>query len=150
MKLRGILWLGLVIIVLALVGVFLYPASAGSELPDGVEVFQVGDHTCVLVERVYYGQDAMSIDLECFCPCEEECDVQTDRPDPIPTTVPTDEPDPTPTNPPPDTPEPPDKEKCNRGIGNDAEGCDPGNSSGQGQGGGRDAGEDRDEHKKDG
>lgn len=53
---------------------------------------------------------------------------------------------PTPPIPPTDTP---DEQKCNRGIGNDSEGCDPGNSSGQGQGAGRDAGEDRDEHKKD-
>ncbi len=34
---------------------------------------------------------------------------------------------------------------CNRGIGNYAEGCDPGNSSGKGKGDGRRAGEDREE-----
>ena len=56
---------------------------------------------------------------------------------------------PTPPIPPTDTPETPDKEKCNRGIGNNSEGCDPGTSSGQGGGSGRDAGEDRDENKKD-
>jgi len=39
------------------------------------------------------------------------------------------------------------KEKCNRGVGNLEEGCDPGNSGGQGKGGGRPAGEDRSEDK---
>jgi hypothetical protein len=54
---------------------------------------------------------------------------------------------PTETPPTPPTEEP--REHCNRGIGNDSEGCDPGNSYGQGQGEGRDAGEDRNENKKD-
>ena len=40
---------------------------------------------------------------------------------------------------------PPDDNKCNRGIGNLEEGCDPGNSFGQGKGEGRSAGEDRHE-----
>ena len=44
-------------------------------------------------------------------------------------------------------PEPDPKPKCNRGVGNLEEGCDPGNSGGQGQGDGRPAGEDRDEDK---
>ena len=39
------------------------------------------------------------------------------------------------------------KAKCNRGIGNGPENCDPGKSSGQGKGKGRRAGEDRDEPK---
>lgn len=52
----------------------------------------------------------------------------------------------TPTEPPEtSTPEPTDKPKCNRGIGNLEEDCDPGNSFGQGQGEARPAGEDRDE-----
>lgn len=41
--------------------------------------------------------------------------------------------------------EPTEKPKCNRGVGNGSENCDPGNSSGQGDGKGRRAGEDRDE-----
>lgn len=64
-----------------------------------------------------------------------------------PTETPTDNPTvtPTPIDDPTATPTLEDKEKCNRGIGNLAEGCDPGNSFGQGKGGGRPAGEDRHE-----
>jgi len=45
--------------------------------------------------------------------------------------------------------EPTKKASCNRGIGNNSEGCDPGNSYGQGQGQGRQAGEDRNENHPD-
>lgn len=58
----------------------------------------------------------------------------TTQPDPTPTATP--EPDPTPVE---------EEENCNRGIGNGSEGCDPGNSYGQGNGNGRRAGEDRGE-----
>ena len=40
-------------------------------------------------------------------------------------------PDPTPTPPPEPTPEPTPKPKCNRGLGNGSENCDPGNSGGK-------------------
>jgi len=73
-------------------------------------------------------------------PAETPTPVDTPTaPTPVPTGTPS--PEPTATNPPPAT----EKAACNRGIGNGAEGCDPGNSSGQGGGGGRPAGEDRDE-----
>ena len=81
-------------------------------------------------------------DLVYTCGCSSlECIEEIINGDETPT------PPPPPTTPPP--PEPTEKPKCNRGIGNDSEGCDPGNSSGQGQGQGRDAGEDRNENKKD-
>ncbi len=151
MRLKEILWLAAVIIIIILVGVFLFPAiaSAGDGLPEGTEVFSIPNAglTCVV------WPDGSG---ECYCDCIQErleqCGVEptsipTGKP-PTSTPVPTNGPEATPTNPPPDTPEPPDKEKCNRGIGNNSEGCDPGNSSGQGRGEGRDAGEDRDENKK--
>ena len=62
---------------------------------------------------------------DCY-PCVEceGCDVCE------PTPVPTDEPTREPTPPPPtETPEP--KPKCNRGLGNGSEDCDPGNSGGK-------------------
>ena len=142
-----------VVATLIMCAVVIYGVGA-SNIPDGVEVFVVDDHTCVLAIEA----SGQAMVLECFCPCEEECDVQTEvaptptgRPGQTATVIPTDPvgtptPQDTPTSPPP---EPTDKPKCNRGIGNDSEGCDPGNSSGQGLGQGRDAGEDRDEHKKD-
>lgn len=122
------------------------PAIADSGLPDGIDVFYVEGKVCV---SNGYG-------LECWCP--DECGagpvcptyVPTDKPkDPTPTDKP-DDPTPTFTPVPPTptpTPEPTEepKAKCNRGIGNGSENCDPGNSYGQGQGGGRPAGEDRDE-----
>ena len=81
---------------------------------------------------VLIGWDGSVTEL-CCGGCDETSGVVQDKPTPTP------EP----------TPDPTKKPKCNRGIGNNSEGCDPGNSSGQGQGQGRDAGEDRDEHKKD-
>ena len=133
------------LLVAAIIVVWLATAwatTADSGIPEGVEVFMVGDHTCVLYDT----------GLECFCPCGG-CYVQTEvaptptgRPGQTATVIPT---DPVGTPTPQDTPPPPEKEKCNRGLGNDSEGCDPGNSSGQGQGQGRDAGEDKNEHKKD-
>ncbi|MHA2062975.1 MAG: hypothetical protein ACXABY_01195 [Candidatus Thorarchaeota archaeon] len=80
----------------------------------------------------------------CGCAEGSSCDLPVPTPPPGPTPPTPPPPDPTPTPPtPPPTEEP--KEKCNRGIGNDSEGCDPGNSSEQGRGEGRRAGEDRDE-----
>lgn len=101
-----------------------------SPYPDGVEVFAVGDHTCVL---------SPSGDLECFCSCDgtpTACGEAV-------TYLPTDTPD-TPDTPTPEPPTP-ERERCNRGIGNGSENCDPGNSFGQGRGEGRRAGEDRQE-----
>ena len=58
---------------------------------------------------------------DCY-PCLE-CDIET------PTPVPSKEPTPVP---PTETPIPPtEKPKCNRGLGNGPEGCDPGNSGGK-------------------
>ena len=120
--------------VIALGGIGYAVEAESRYLPEGVETFLVADHTCVLADR---GED---VELVCFCPCEGSCEPTyvTDVPEynPEPTPEPTPDPDPTP------------KPACNRGIGNDSEGCDPGNSYEQGRGQGRDAGEDRNEHKK--
>ena len=75
-------------------------------------------------------------------PTEQPTNLPTDTPPPGPTATPepTDLPKPTPTVEPTDVPEPTrtPKPKCNRGLGNGAEGCDPGNSGGQPGGAGED------------
>ena len=100
------------------------PAKRGlvDDCPEG--------YVCVTIEEYALHWDVCPIDPN-FTPTD----------DPTPTLEIT----PTPTDDPTATPTPEDKEKCNRGIGNLAEGCDPGNSFGQGKGGGRPAGEDRHE-----
>jgi len=109
------------------VGLALYfsIASAGGLLPEGVTptlslldvhgkevkhwvwTFEVDGATCVVVDGT----------VECFCSCAEPwCNPKE------PTVIPsTKEP----------TPEPTKKPKCNRGLGNGSEGCDPGNSGGK-------------------
>ena len=90
----------------------------GEEVMHWVWTFEVDGATCVFVDG----------ELDCFCPCEEynECE---------PTVVPPTETPPTrvpPTDTPvPPTPEPTEKPKCNRGLGNGSENCDPGNSGGK-------------------
>ena len=68
--------------------------GASDGYPKGVQVFQVDSHTCVL----YVGSGKAG--LECFCPCEEDCNVVTYTDEPKPTDKPgpkpTDKPDPTP------------------------------------------------------
>ena len=146
-----------VILVLLLCAGIVYGASAQREGPielqpywkfmNGEEEFGLGwafdGGTLIMTEG--------GLLFTCGC---EECYVETEvaptptgRPGQTATVVPT---DPVSTPTPEDTPPPPPSTtKCNRGLGNDSEGCDPGNSAGQGQGEGRDAGEDKDEHKKD-
>ena len=65
----------------------------------------------------------------CVCDDCKECPVPTKEPTKEPTNEPTPVP-PTPT-PEPTLPPPPEKPKCNRGLGNGSEGCDPGNSGGK-------------------
>lgn len=94
------------------------------------------------------GEWFVSGSVDHFCPCGTgECrtvPIPTSEDTPIfPTNTPTD-PTPTDTPVPTDTPTP-DEPKCNRGIGNYEENCDPGTSGSKGQGDGRRAGEDRDE-----
>jgi hypothetical protein len=95
-----------------LVGLVLLFAVAGvayaSNLPPDVEEFR---NDCGYV--CYVWPDGSG---DCY-PCAEcESREPTERP---PTEVPTKEPTPEPT------------EKCNRGLGNGSEGCDPGNSGGK-------------------
>ena len=98
-------------------------AMAQSEIPAGVEVFHVEDRTCA----------AMAGKLECWCTdscmkCEESVAKST----PSPTDPPPSGPTPTdqrPTDVPTSVP-PTEKPKCNRGLGNLSEGCDPGQSGG--------------------
>jgi len=119
---------------LAVVPLLLVSSTAVAQpLPPEVEVFYLDTLTCVV------WPDGNG---DCYCPCEVDCEIENvETPKPPSDTAPT--PDVTPI--PSEEPEPTEKAACNRGIGNASEGCDPGNSSGQGKGDGRKAGEDRDE-----
>ena len=99
-----------------------YTVFAGDAVPDGVEIFRLVDEglTCVV------WPDGSG---DCYCPCEVNCELEKtyDTPEPG---------EPTPTDTPPDStptprPEPTKKPSCNRGLGNGAEDCDPGNSGGK-------------------
>lgn len=147
-KIRTALFVLAMLALLATAGIAFAQADGPTELEptfilvgedgnESVYIFQWNGQTCVRVGD----------SLECFCECTSGCDTH-----PTVTLTPTPEgtpppPNGTPTPPPPTvTPGPnptPENENCNRGIGNLDEGCDPGNSSGQGQGDGRPAGEDR-------
>ena len=81
----------------------------GKEVMHWVWTFEVDGATCVFADG----------ELDCYCPCAEPSCEPTVVP---PTTTPV------PTEPPP---EPTKKPKCNRGLGNGSEGCDPGNSGGK-------------------
>ncbi len=155
MNLEKILGGVLIVMVVGLAGLFGFSVVSAEEhgpvdlqpayiTEDGQEVyiFEAGTRTCVRVGD----------QLECFCNCDSVvCDTTTVLLTPTPTNGTPEStstpvgPTATPTDP---GPEPTEKPKCNRGIGNLSEGCDPGNSFGQGQGGGRPAGEDR--HEADG
>ena len=102
-----------ILIVLVLLFVTVGVAYADSLLPDDVEQFY---DDCGYV--CYVWPDGSG---DCY-PCLE-CD------EPVP---PTKEPtrEPTKELPPTETPVPP-KPKCNRGLGNGSEDCDPGNSGGK-------------------
>ena len=130
-----------VIATLIMCAVVVWGVGAG-DIPKDVEVFTVGDHTCVMVEKVVTIGGDIAVALECFCPCEVNCANILPSDTPVPTEETS---EPTNTDTPRDTPEP--SQKCNRGLGNGSENCDPGNSSGQGQGQGRQAGEDKGEDK---
>lgn len=158
MTFNRILTITLAVLIVAVAGFIVFTVANAEEhgpvvlqptyvTEDGQEVyiFQAGTRTCVRVGD----------QLECFCNCDSTvCNVPTVllTPEVTPEVTPTNggptatptpvEPTLTPTDP---GPEPTEKPKCNRGIGNLSEDCDPGNSFGQGQGGGRPAGEDRDE-----
>lgn len=124
-----------VAIVLLFIGVFIGPANAAAGGPFAGQVFGSAPVECpegyVCLTEIEYA--ALVADAE-------SCEL-------LPTFTPTatEPPKETPTPPVDPTPTPEDKAKCNRGVGNYEENCDPGNSSGQGQGDGRPAGEDRDE-----
>ena len=87
---------------------------AADPIPPEPHVFEAGGGVCV-----YYGGQ-----LECFCPCQS-----VDSCEEVPTVVHA----PTVTQAAPDPTEgpAPTVERCNRGLGNGSEGCDPGNSGGR-------------------
>ena len=129
MKKDRAMWI-IILLCLITLGLLMLPKNVGASdgYPKGVEVFEVGDHTCVLYS-VNGGDKAV---MECFCPCLSNCEKSesqptlspTDKPK-EPTVVPTVEPTPVPTV------EPTEKPKCNSGRGNGSEGspdCDPGKS----------------------
>ncbi len=100
-------------------------------LPEGVEVFHVEDMTFVrdvlLGKLVYWCTDSCAEHEECE-PVVRPTPRPTDKPGDTPTSIPpTDIP---PTNTPPTSIPPTEKPKCNRGLGNLSEGCDPGQSGG--------------------
>ena len=108
-------WIIALVLVLVLgVGV----AYAASVWPESVTRWV--DEECSLV--CYEWADGSG---DCY-PCVE-CELPT--PPVYPTLLPTQEPTPPPPTPP--TPEPTEKPKCNRGLGNGSENCDPGNSGGK-------------------
>ena len=145
----------LIILLVIIVAMMFLPKGVGASdgLPEGVYVFEVGDHTSVLSEN----------DLECFCPCDE-CEVEVrekrsikntpgprdvptdepkltdDPPDPTAPPKPTEEPKPTKTEKPP-KPEKTKKPKCNCGYGDGAEGCDPNPKCNQNRNSGNEEGE---------
>ncbi len=89
---------------------YVFVVNSAPLIPEGVQVFEVKDHTCVRAEGV----------LQCFCPCTV-CNSYAERDE---TYTPT--PDGTVT--PFVTPEA-TKQKCNSGWGNSTENCNPGNST---------------------
>lgn len=100
---------GLLVLVLLVGGT----AYAESLLPDDAQEFT---NDCGYV--CYVWPDGSG---DCYPCIGGECEIETT---------------PTATVPPPDStptprPEPTTKPKCNRGLGNGAEGCDPGNSGGK-------------------
>ena len=129
------IWVLIALLIVAICLMFL-PIKAGASdgLPPSVEVFEVDDHTCVLYE-FKNGVGGTEAELECFCPCEELCvePSVTPKETHTPQPTPTDKPQPTPTEKPDPTPKPTktEKPKCNRGLGNGSENCDPGNSGGK-------------------
>ena len=129
MKKRTLIWtMGLVI-----AAAIYFVSGAGATDNPALRGQVVGcpeGYICVTAEEYELHWDVCPIDPN-FTP------TVTDTPNGGPT--------PTPENTPTATPPVDEKEKCNRGIGNLEEGCDPGNSFGQGEGGGRPAGEDRHE-----
>ena len=88
--------------------------------PINYTVQQIECKTCVISAN----------DIECWDTCSSlKCAIST------PVETPEKNRTPPPPPPPPATstprPKPTDKPKCNRGLGNDSEGCDPGNSAGK-------------------
>ena len=99
-------------------------ASAQPEIPEGIEVFHVEDRTCI--------RDVELGKLICWCTYScEGCEEPVAKSTPRSTSVPTDVPTSVPTDVPPTLVPPTPKPKCNRGLGNLSEGCDPGQSGGK-------------------
>ena len=109
-------WIIALVLVLVLgVGV----AYAASVWPESVTRWV--DEECSLV--CYEWADGSG---DCY-PCVSCISTIVETPDPSETPPPTETPPP----PTPPTEEPTEKPKCNRGLGNGSENCDPGNSGGK-------------------
>lgn len=104
-----------------MLAVMLLPAFAQPEVPEGVQIFYLEVEGLICILWPDGGGD-------CYCPCNLVCSVETriPRSDPTPTSTP-----PPPQDTPTPQPVPTPKPKCNRGLGNWSEGCDPGNSGGK-------------------
>jgi len=110
------------IVVVLLLTLFVVAAEAQGPYPEWVEVFTVNGETYILA--------AGSITHVCPCDCRQTYTPDPKNPTEEPTVEPTEEPTVQPTVQPTDSPtvEPTEEPKCNRGRGNGAENCDPGNS----------------------
>ena len=119
---KKLVFLGLIALLFA--AVVVHGAYAGGELPEGVEVFTVGDHTCVFAIEA----EGQAMVLECFCSCEVNCATILPSDTPVPTEEtpePRDTPTKEPTLPPTEEPQPTQMAKANCGLGNREEGADP-------------------------
>lgn len=119
---RFSLFIGLMIVLLACVCVV--SGSAGDGTPEGLFSW----YDPILGATCYVWPDGSG---DCYCPCEADCEVSynetvTTSTPIVPVDTPTPQPEPS------STPTPNDgKASCNRGPGNGAENCDPGNSGGK-------------------
>ncbi len=128
----------LIVLISALIIAGIAFASQTQDLQPAYRLMN-GDEELGVVYWLDYGLLIITDNSTLYtCGCEEDIPCNqpsinkppTDTPPTKPpvATEPTDRP---PTPVPSDTPEPTEKPKCNRGLGNGAENCDPGNSGGK-------------------
>lgn len=122
---KGKQFLSILVLVLVFAAIWAFAGLAQEQTPEGVDIYypvdgwfcmrdtELGIHICEFIDPCCEGEVA--------CPDCPTC------PDPTPNPTPNPTPDPTPDP----TPIPTEKPKCNRGLGNGSENCDPGNSGGK-------------------
>ena len=114
------------LVVVAILAILVLSASAQSDVPEGVQIFYLEREglTCLL------WPDGSG---DCYCPCDPVCPEPVETMVPISSVTPESSPTPraTPSPLPTLVPSGIPKAKCNRGLGNFSENCDPGNSWGR-------------------